>query len=173
MSGPVNPGDVLVVGTDSWVGRIIRLGELFSGGAHGANHVAVAHHYDDSGVLWGVEGRPGGVGWVDLRIYFDQYHVTNVGQSKSVSQRRAITDNVQQLLGRAYDWVGIAADACRDLNFPALFAQNWKGKGTPGHLVCSSLAAYVYQHVGLAHPDGGRFCQPSDWEEFILKKEWQ
>ena len=169
----LQPGDVMAVATHGWAGWLIRLGERLHGLPGRDNHIVVVHHRDDKGVVWGIEGRPGGVGWVDVRGYLGPATVTNAAQPKSDVQRQAVADALVQMLGTAYDFVGIAADACRDLDFPELFAQNWHGKGVPGHVVCSSLAAFVYQRVGLAHPDGGRFCQPDDWTVFIEKQGWK
>src|SRR5690242_20152365 len=69
----VLPGDILAVNTGMHFGsRMIRFGaavrELVTGKAEPdfVNHIAFVHHIDAHGVPWGLEGRPGGVGWVDL-----------------------------------------------------------------------------------------------------------
>lgn len=169
-------GDVLTVRTGGWGSYLIRLGERLHGLPSLDNHVVVMHHTDSAGVPWGIEGRPGGVGWVDCRPYLaSKYTLTNADQPKTFVQRVAVADTVQQMLGDKYDWVGIGADACKDLDLPLLFAKDWHGKGMPGHVVCSSLAAYAYYTVGLGVPlarDGERFCQPGDWTKFIKIKGW-
>lgn len=172
----IGVGDVLAVRTTGWAAWFIRLGARLHHLPDGDNHVVIAHHRDDKGVWWGVEGRPGGVGWADLRPYLSSpYTVSNADQPRTSAQRQAVADATVQMLGDAYDWGGIAADACRDLGLPALFCSDWNGKGVPGHVVCSSLAAYVHTRVGLARPhsrEGGRFVQPADWVAFDLGREW-
>lgn len=171
----VDVGDVLVIRTGGWGAALIRLGAWLAHEPDQWNHVAVVHHKDSAGVWWGIEGRPGGVGWVDVRGYLnDKRTISNAAQPRTPAQRLMVTSTVQQMLGTEYDWVGIGADACADLSLPALFAQDWKGGGAPLHVVCSSLAAYAQRKAGLhyplIHPD--RFCQPDDWAAFIEKAAW-
>lgn len=170
----LTPGMVLAVQTTGWAAAVIRMGEEVSGKPNIDNHVVVVHHLDNNGVWWGVEGRPGGVGWADLRKYLGHPQtVANVGQHLGIAGPQIATQ-AALMLGTAYDWQGIAADALNDLHINDLFAQNWQGQGAPGHVVCSSFAAWLYEHFGLAHPSLGRerFCQPSDWTKFIEDKGW-
>jgi hypothetical protein len=46
-------------------------------------------------------------------------------------------------------------------------------KRVPGHLVCSSLADYVYERAGLATPHADRACTPWHWAEFIRERAWE
>lgn len=62
----LKPADVLVVRTSGFAADMIRLGAALTGKPNLDNHVAVMHHWDGE-VPWGLEGKPGGVGWVDLR----------------------------------------------------------------------------------------------------------
>lgn len=173
------PGDVWVVRTSGWAGWWIRLGARLRGIPHRQNHVVIVHHKDSAGVWWGIEGRPGGVGWVDVSTYRNADLVTNADQPKNIDQRAEVCHAAEQLLTTEYDWEGIAADACRDLHLPVLFARDWNQQGTPGHVVCSSFAAYVYSKVGLPSPHDGatvyadRWIQPGDWTRFILRRAWQ
>ena len=169
-------GDVWAVRTGGWGARLIRIGEHLAGKPDLDNHIVVVHHQDPNGVVWGVEGRPGGVGWADLTKYQrDPATVTNALQPKSNEQRIQVAQIIVQMLGTPYDWAGIAVDAARDLRIPDLFAENWHGQGTPGHVVCSSLAAWAYGKVGLPHPDpkGERYCQPDDWTLWNRKQAWK
>jgi hypothetical protein len=171
-----NVGDVWAVRTGGIGGWIIRLGERLAGKPDLDNHVVVVHHQDPAGTVWGVEGRPGGVGWADLTKYAqNRATVTNVLQPKTNEQRIQIAQIMRQMLGTPYDWAGIAADAANDLSLPDLFAQNWHGQGTPGHVVCSSLAAWAYARVGLPHPHcgGERYCQPDDWTVWNRAEGWK
>jgi hypothetical protein len=45
----------------------------------------------------------------------------------------------------------------------------------PGHVVCSSSAAWAYRVNGLAAPElgGGRFTEPADWDAFITEAPWE
>jgi hypothetical protein len=49
---------------------------------------------------------------------------------------------------------------------------SWHGT-VPGHLVCSSAAAYAYGKAGLPRPPGDRACQPAGWDTFILTRGWE
>lgn len=168
-------GDVWAVQTTGWAAALIRFGSRLRGRDSLDNHVVIVHHVDPAGVAWGIEGRPGGVGWADLRRY-QQHPATrsNEAQPKTDGQRAQVAALAEQMLGTQYDWAGIGADAAADLGLPQLFASDWHGHGVPGHIVCSSFAAYVYGKLGLAHPDLGheRFCQPSDWTEFDQAHAW-
>lgn len=168
-------GDVLVVATgNGWTSKLIRIGEVLRGQASNNNHVAIVHHETD-GVIWCIEGRPGGVGWIDARRYLrDPHTVTNIGQPKTPTQRDLVATMAESMLGTPYDWAGICADAFASLGIRDLFAKDWDGKGAPGHVVCSSFAAYLYRHAGLAHPSSSeRYTFPSDWTEFCIKQQWK
>ena len=172
------PGDVWAVRTSGIWARLIQLGTairyLFTGGnTYGdlANHVVIVCHETD-GVWWGIEGRPGGVGWTDLTRYIaEPTTVTNVDQPKTASQRAAIIDLVPQVLGKQYDWGAIMRAAARDLHLPVMFSPPW-GESVPGEVICSSLADWLYGRVGLASPTQGRNTQPSDWVEFCVDRAW-
>ena len=63
-------GDVLAVNTGNAItSELIRLGEAIEGKPNLANHVVIVHHQDAKGTWWGIEGRPGGVGYVDMARY--------------------------------------------------------------------------------------------------------
>jgi hypothetical protein len=167
-------GDVLSVRTGGWMGTTIRLGAALAGKPNLDNHIVVAHHKDAKGVYWGVEGRPGGVGWADLSKYASSgFVVTNRLQVKTKDQRVQICAIVQQMLGTPYDWTEIAQDALTDLHLPDLFAEKWKG-GSPGHVVCSSLAAWAYGKVMLPRPmpNDPEHVQPGDWTNFDLANKF-
>ncbi|HJQ47155.1 MAG TPA: hypothetical protein VJ870_12675 [Amycolatopsis sp.] len=167
----VDVGDLLVTRGAGWAARLIRLGAALLDEPNIDNHVAIVHHRDDAGVWWAVEGRPGGVGWADARTYLaSAYTTNNVRQAKTADQRAQIATVAQGMLGTPYDWEGIVADAMDAINVQDLWAQNWNGQGPPAHVVCSSLAAYVYQKVGLEIPTAHepRQTTPADWEQFII-----
>lgn len=174
----VMPGDLLLIRTDGWQARFIRFGaatrELITGHDEPnlVNHVAIAHHIDAKGNLWVVEGRPGGVGWRQANDYLSNaWTITNVAQPKTHLQRLYVCETATALLGTAYDWTAIVDDAAESfgLNLPTWDAQFGK---IPGHVVCSSLAAYAYARAGLAHPDGQRNVSPADWDTFLVEHHW-
>lgn len=169
-------GDVLVTRSrKGWAGRLIRFGACLRDQANLWNHVAVIHHIDQAGTAWAVEGRPGGVGWVDARKYLtDPYTISNSQQPRTPEQRVLIVTVVEAMLGTAYDWQGIAGDAALAIGMPALFAEKWDGK-VPGHVVCSSLADWAYEHSGLPSPGvhDTRHTTPADWAQLIVEHRWQ
>lgn len=167
-------GDVLVVSTgNNWAAKLIRIGEVIRGQAGLNNHVAILHHQTD-GVWWAIEGRPGGVGWVDARRYLrDAHTLTNAAEPKTPLQRVTVARDAEAMLGTPYDWAAICGDVFDSLRIRDIFRQDWDGQGSPGHVVCSSFAAYLYGRVGLAHPKSAeRYTFPSDWTEFCLTQGW-
>lgn len=168
------PGDVIAVATGGTAAKLIDTGALLTGGIPLDNHVVIMHHFTD-GVPWGIEGRPGGVGWADLRRYINDPHsVGNVAQPKTDAQRAIVVKQAETMLGTPYDWAAIATDTLVALRLPSLFGEDWGGQGAPGHVVCSSLAAYLYQVSALVHPvvHPDRLCTPADWTEFSIAARW-
>lgn len=181
----VKPGDVLLVrnkGTAAgtrlarWA---IQLGAWLERRPTTWTHVIVADHVDAAGVRWGLEGRPGGVGWVDMAPYLaDPVTLTNRSQVKGEGQRVLITSAMAPLVGKAgYDWAAIGADAAIALASAAHVAPLWRqvdkwGPGVPGHVVCSALADYAYEVAGLESPALDRFATPADWAALIERNHW-
>jgi hypothetical protein len=178
MIGALNPGDVVAVDTgNAAADDLIRLGALLDGTPAPANHVVIVHHADKAGTLWGVEGRPGGVGQVDMAKYLRgplaKYANSNGALSRTAVQSTAICEAALSFLGTPYDWAGgIAADALNSLHLTDLTKalDKWWGWNAdaglrPAHVVCSSLAQWVYLHLGLPCPDvaDGELCTPADW----------
>ena len=176
VAAPPQPGDILVIDGTSGVAKVIEIGAVLQG-QPAASHVAVLHHVDDARVPWAVEGRPGGVGWADARAYLrDPRTVANVLQPKTAAQRAQVCALMVKLLGTPYDWLGgIAEDAFESLGLGALWAEKDPATGlVPGAVVCSSLAAWVYDRVALGapHPDDWRHVTPSDWASYIAAQGW-
>jgi hypothetical protein len=167
----VEPGDLLLVHTTRPAARWINFASALAGTPSMVDHVAIAHHRDDTGTLWVIEGRPGGVGWRDARAYLtSSYTLTNARQPKTPQQRETIAGIAQGLLGTPYDWEGIITDAMASIGAHELWRQNWRDQGPPGHVVCSSLAAYAYEACGLDIPPrhAARATTPADWAQFVL-----
>ena len=168
------PGDVLAVRSTGWAGRLIRFGAALRDTPNLSNHIAVVHHRDAKGTLWVYEGRPGGVAQQDATAYLNsRWTLTNAAQPKTDAQRAAVTATMGALFGTAYSWDAIAADAATDLGITLPgWDPSWRGT-VPGHVVCSSLAAYAYAKAALLHPPGDRGCQPADWDEWIITRAWE
>lgn len=180
MIGTLNPGDVVAVDTGNALpDDLIRLGALLDGTPAPANHVVIVHHRDKAGTLWGIEGRPGGVGYVDMAKYtggvLAKYGNSNTGLPRAPYQSDMVCNAAHTMLGTPYDWKGgILADTLMALNLGGLAEQldRWWGWpdvcGTalrPAHVVCSSLAQWVYVRLGLPCPKvaDAELCTPADW----------
>jgi hypothetical protein len=182
-SGTIDVGDVLVTREKGWPwSDLIRLGEAFAHTPALCNHVIIAHHMDEQGTFWGIEGRPGGVGWRDLSEPLG-WPLTNANnaQPKTREQRLEIAVCCEALLGTPYDWAGIAEDTRNALtgfwggHWAPQIAGEWSDGQTPAHVVCSSLADFAYEKVGLLNPGGTRrtrMTTPGDWDKFCIKQEW-
>lgn len=174
----LQPADVVAVRTGGWPARWIRLGSALRGQPNLDNHIVVVDHKDAHGTLWGLEGRPGGVGWVDVSRYFTgpygAYAVSNVYQPKTDAQRLVVCTTMRAMVGTDYDWRAIVEDgAHEDLHLPDPWAEKWNGT-VPGHVVCSSLAAYGYHKAKLDEPSTADLAhmEPSDWTQFCLEKHY-
>lgn len=173
MTGEVRPGTVLVTRSGGFAAFMIRLGAAIRGWPNLSNHVAVVHHTDATGTVWCIEGRPGGVGWRTATTYLkSSWTLTNAAQPFSDAQGAAIAKQMEALLGTAYDWEAIAADALEDLG---MTLPGWDARfrgDVAGQLVCSSAAAYAYGKATVPHPAGDRGCQPAGWSAWCLTKGW-
>lgn len=181
MSVPLSqlrPGLVLAIATVGMFGDLIRLGSETMDEPAAQSHIAVLDHQDDTTHRWwAIEGRPGGVGWRDATDYLLQPQtIANVGQNLDTGQQALICSAMRQALGAKYDWDAIMEDAARDLHLTELWADtdSWSGQ-VPGHVVCSSLAAWAYKKAGAAYPQqvDTRHVQPADWAEFIQSNGFQ
>jgi hypothetical protein len=186
----LRPGDVLVLRTPDDGGWWIRRRALMIaypwqpwrwvsdrnvGKAGLVNHVAIYTHTDSTGRLRGLEGRPGGFGWVDLATYLSYpTTIANTDQPKTDEQRTAVVDQAIRMVGTPYDWAAILALAAEAAGLPFRLDE-WPEDGVPGHVECASVADYLYEAAGLANPGGytkTRGTDPEDWARFVLGKLW-
>jgi hypothetical protein len=184
---PAAPGDVLAV----WTGQgpvqdAILIGELLAGKPAVANHVVIVTHRDQVGRWIGIQGQPGGVGPVDCTPYLSDARTrSNHDEPRPDDHDQLATflASAARSLGLGYDWVGIAEDGLAALHvadLSGLIDSLWRWPGDrnllPGHVVCSSLAAMLYElpSVGWAHPDLGteRTCEPADWWQWSQARGW-
>jgi hypothetical protein len=184
---PAAPGDVLAVAAGPWLVRqVIRLGEAMRGLPSPANHVIIVTHQDQLGRWVGIQGQPGGVGPVDCTPFLSaRVTRSNHGQPRPGGDAlTAFLAGCAKSLGIAYDWVSIAEDALDALHVPDLAADIdhlWRWPANhgqlPGEVVCSSLAAMLYDlpAVGWPHPDLGseRQCEPSAWWDWADREQWR
>lgn len=169
----LKPGDVLAVRTPGIPGELIRIGEEMSGKPGLESHIAIMHHWTGN-VPWGLEGRPGGVGWEDLRSYIaSPYTLNNCAQpGRTDAVRAQVAAEAQHMLGTAYDWLAIADDTLRAFRMDDLFSSTVNGT-VPGHIVCSSFAAFLYRLYGWDCPQvPDRDCEPADWCALIMERGW-
>jgi hypothetical protein len=171
----LQPGDLLATRTKGGFGSLmIRLGAALRDEPNLANHIAVVHHADAAGTTWCIEGRPGGVGWRNAADYLrSRWTMCNAAQPKTPAQRGQVAGGSVKLLGTAYDWQAIAHDAGSVFGLDHAWQLRWGPAGqVPGHVVCSSLAAWLYQQAGLACPPGDREVAPADWLALWIERGW-
>ena len=180
---PAGPGDVLAVWTGAgWTQDAIRIGDVLEGKPAVANHVIGVTHKDPAGRWIGLEGRPGGFGLVDCTPFLNDVRTrSNHGQFRTPEQNKFLLAGAAKLTGTPYDWVGIGEDDLRAFKLDALIpvldqVWRWPTKDglLPGHVVCSSAWAWLYEYSKLAHPDRGdeRVCTPGDWWQFNENQAW-
>src|SRR5262245_35268386 len=170
----VQPGDVLAVRGGGLPGVLIRFAAALRGQPNLDGHIAVVHHVT-GGVTWCIEGRAGRVGWRDARDYLASgWTVTNAAQPKTADQRNAVCGAVKAAIGVPYDWDAIAKDAADAIGLSRIWASEKWGPSPPGHVVCSSLAAWAYFKAGLARPmtHPAPETTPADWVEFVMTRGW-
>jgi hypothetical protein len=185
VSLPAAPGDVIAVWTGAGPSQdAIRIGDVLEGKPAVANHVALLTHADKTGRWMGMEGRPGGFGLRDCTPWLsDPRTATNHDQPKTGDQVRQLLALFARLTGTPYDWCGIGEDALRAVGWAdaaAAVDRLWRWPSDrhllPGHVVCSSAAAFAYHATDppLAHPGLGheRTCSPGDWWAFSNEHGW-
>jgi hypothetical protein len=181
-SGKIAVGDVLVTREGPWyVQWLIIIGSRMMNLPAKCNHAIIIHHRDPNTNNWiGIEGRPGGVGWVDVTKQL-AHPLTNANnqQPKTEEQRYLIATAAERMLNKPYDWDAIIQDGYWALKWRAIFGTHhieWKDGEIPGHVVCSSFADWAYEVVGLANPGGTqqtRFTFPAHWDQFMIEEAWK
>jgi hypothetical protein len=168
-------GDVIAVWTGTNLSEAaIRLGDLIEGKPAVANHVIGITHQDKLGRWIGIAGQPGGVSLQDCTPFLaDPRTRSNHFMNRTDEDNDWLCANAAKALNLPYDWVGgIGQDVAEALHMDALkeelnrlYAWPTSDNLLPGHVVCSSLWARLYQMRNLPHPDAGqeRSCTPGDW----------
>jgi hypothetical protein len=178
-------GDVLAVVQPSLFGKVIQVFERLQGKSDISNHVVIISGQDALGRWIGVQGKPTGVGMVEISIYLNDSRTrSNHDQLRpdDTGQLATMLASLAKSLHIGYDWVGIAEDALSALtlfDLSGALAPLWAwpdpdGGTLPGHVVCSSLASWLYESVEWAHPDEGadRTVEPADWWNWSDKQLW-
>jgi hypothetical protein len=137
-------------------------------------HVIVATGKDPEGRLWGIEARPGGIGYRRLEPLNSTYGMVNTGQPVTAEARTALVAAIIALLGKPYDYEAYLLFVLKAVGIDPTWTYEFDGKDVPPHFICSAVAAYIYRDAGLGYPkvDGVRLCTPADWAEFIDTKGW-
>ena len=172
-------GDVLAVKSDGIGSLLTRLGAALEDKPNVSNHIAVVHHKDSQGRWWVIQGQPGGVGYAQAGVLLSSSHtLNNAGQpGRTDADRAALAKMAEAMLGTPYDWQTIANEAIRAFapRAKSIWNQDWKGTGlAPGHVICSSFAAWLYKSIGWHYPTqcDVRDIEPADWDEFVLENEY-
>jgi hypothetical protein len=171
----VQPGDVLIVRTGGWAGILIRIGAWLRRKPDVWNHAVIAHHIDAAGTWWGIEGRPGGVGWKDIRGFLSSPVTLTTAElwaAATPEQRRTICEGAEALLTTRYDNVAIIVAALQVIDplWQTRARSEWGGE-VPAQVICTSLVDYLGEQVGLPTPERDRWCTPWDWAELIMKED--
>jgi len=172
-----HPGMVLAVHTGGMFAEGIRIGSVLLDETAAQNHILGITHQDQKTLRWwGIEGRPGGVGWVDATPYLSSpVTVSNQRQPLDTRQQAGIVAALKLALGTPYDWEVIAEEAERDLHLKSTWSNTsaW-GDTVPAHVICSSLLVWGYKRNGADYPkntDPGHE-QPADWVQFINENNY-
>lgn len=179
MKRNLDVGDVICTRSDTRQSAWIRFQAAVMGRPNTVNHVAIYMGPGSDEVPRVIEARPGGVGWRDAASYLEDYWtIDNSEQPKTARHREKIGNAALALLGTPYDWVGIGQNAMEAIHAPDIYRhKRWKDGKSPDHVVCSSLADWVYAEAGLANPGktdrGDALTTPGDWAEFIVTKAWE
>jgi hypothetical protein len=174
----LKPGDVVIVEMGIWIIRVlIWLQAVFTGNAKYSQngHVIVVSHRDSEGRLWGIEGRPGGIGWVEMDKRNGKYGISNSEQPKSDEDRIFVVKLMNELIGHHYDYGAYIEIALQTLGISPLWT-DWKNDDVPVHYICSAVADYAYEKRNLPNPDGfdvTRYTTPAQWARFIDEKQWE
>jgi len=173
----LEPGDVVVVEMGIWIVRVlIWIQAILSGRAkyRDAGHVIVVTHRDPEGRLWGIEGRPGGIGWTDLTKRNGKWGLSNHEQPKTAEVRVKLVDAMIALLGSRYDYPAYLTIAMQTVGITPHWT-DWDDKEVPSSYICSAVADQIYETECLPNPGGKyvtRYTTPAEWAEFIDNKEW-
>ena len=96
----------------------------------------------------------------------------NTAQYKTEDQRYLVARAAESLIDTSYDWVAIAEAAREATRLRGLAAAEWPDNAVPGSVICSSLADWAYEKVGLDNPGGSkmtRFTTPGHWDAFMMR----
>lgn len=177
-------GDVLCIADNTKAGWFVRFRDKLPWMRSGVelspgtfSHVAMVTHIDMQGVLWGLEGKPSRVEFVNLAKYLAMgTTISNRKQPKTDEQRRAVVKCMLELYAVKYDWAAIVSLGAATFGHPLMWmAQEWDELKPPKSVVCSSSLDAAYERSGLANPGGGvntRLTTPDHWGDFILRNGW-
>lgn len=170
----VDVGDILCVRTTGPFSWLIRFAAKLRRLPSTIDHVAIVTRIDPDGTPWTVEAwAPNGVREHYAADYVaSSWTIANVGQPKDAVQRAKVAAVASLFLEHGYDFAAILADAANVFNIKDPWLKQWSESNPPNRVVCSSLAAWVYQQAGLACPNAGREVTPAEWAQLIDANHW-
>jgi len=174
----LEPGDVVIVEMGIWIVRVlIWIQAVLSGRSkyRQSGHVIVVSHRDNEGRLWGIEGRPGGIGWADLDKRNGKWGISNHDQPKDAEVKVKVVQAMVALLGTKYDYPAYLKIAMDTVGITPYWT-DWNDNDVPTSYICSAVADQIYEQYCLPNPGGmkvTRFTTPAEWAEFIDKRQWE
>lgn len=181
----LKPGDLLLTFSEGWGSWLIRLQAMILRKPSLHNHIACYTHTGADGIPRGLEGRPGGFGWKDLRGYLvAPGTISNAWQPGRTAADRAIfVEKMTALIGTPYDYEAIAVagaevfDRMSRVKAAELIekASEWPEGRPPSQVVCSSSLDWGYEDRGWVNPGGlarTRWTVPADFTELIVANRW-
>jgi hypothetical protein len=177
----LRPGDVLLTHSEGWGSWLIRLQAFLSGKPSLHNHIAIFTHVGVDGVPRGLEGRPGGFGWRDLRGYLDApATISNAWQpGRTDEDRRTLVATLTEMVGTPYDFemFAMAGAELFDRRAAELVEADteWPEGHPPSHVVCSSVLDWGYEDRRWENPGGlavTRWTKPADWTALVVGNRW-
>lgn len=196
----IGPGDIIVtLEGKAPFSHLIRFGAWLRRQSPKVDHVIGVHHYgppagqpDGRPRWWGIEGRPGGVGWRDLtKVLARKNSWSNAGQIAAESHRWQpsgwipateqetrflLATYFERLLKIPYDWEAIGAHARVALRAHHIRKlREWREGEFPAEVVCSSGMDAAMEEVHLTNPGGNavtRLTSPAQFLTFFLDAPW-
>jgi len=179
----IGVGDIICTRNNTgWAARMIRLRAGLLDQPNLVNHVIIVHHKQPNGDWIGLEGKPGGVGWINItqrKVLKSPWIVTNAKEPKLEKQRYLVAKAAEKLIGVQYDWMGIMQEAvvwAPPKRVTTFINRKWgDAEHPPEQVFCSNYADWCYDFVGLPSPGAlfDRNVTPNDWAQFIMEKRWK
>lgn len=163
------PGDFGLIKNNTWVGFLIRIGQVINGDWNAmANHAFIVGEGD---VIYEAQAR----GFVKSTLSkYDDKDVAFSGFNLTGDRRAAVLVEAEKLLGTKYSWVTYVYLLLYRLgiNLPWLKARIASNKD----LICSASVDLVYYNAGIELFDDHRLpgdVTPADLSQLLLLRRWR